>query len=293
MRWRPLARKEAKTVLTTKIAWLLVPILVLWGFQPTYDAYDALGRSITAGYIQRSTLIFLPLCALLLGYQSIVGERTTRSIKFLLALPLRRSEVLLGKSVGRTLGVATITLVGLIVLGAVGLIEHGVFSLVLFVGTVLTTLVYVAALVSVAVAVSAVAKRTVVAATTVFGFFLVTLFWEQLVPAIYGAITGVPVDPYDPPASGPLFFALRLTPDGAYDVVTNWLFGVGNSAELVDTVYAVRHGVSVNAYVVDTAFADQVVPWYLHPALGVVILLGWIALPLGLAHLAFNRGDAW
>ena len=48
----------------------------------------------------------------------------------------------------------------------------------------------------------------------------------------------------------------------------------------------------VSAYVVDTTFQPGTVPWYLHPALSIVILLLWLLLPLSLARVLFNRGDA-
>ena len=291
MRWVPLARNEARTIIKSKPAWLLVPLIILWGFRPTYAGWDALGSNITVGYLQIGASVFLPLAGLLLGYQSIIGERTSGSIKFLLALPLTRPQLLLAKAVGRMTGVAVIVFVGLLGLAVVGLIEHGPFSVLLFVGTALATLLFVATIVSIAVAISAVVKRTVVAAATVFGFFLATLSWAQIVPAVYSAITSVPAGPSDPP--GIVLLLLRLTPNGAYNVLTNWMFGVGNSAEIFEFVY-IKHlpNVFINAYVVDTTFSPDAVPWYLHPGLSIVILLAWLIVPLGLARFAFDRGDA-
>ncbi len=293
MQWSPIARKECRAVLTSKGVWLLAIVVVLWGFRPTYAGWGALGKSITAGYVQISASIFLPLGALLLGYQTIIGERTTGSLKFLLALPLTRTDILVGKVAGRVAGVCTLTLVTSLVLAVAGLVTYGLFSIPRFVGVVCATFLLVAILVAIAVSISAVTDRTVTAAAATFAFFLLTLFWTMIVQTAYSAITGVSIDPFDPPASGPLFLALRLTPTAAYNVLTNWILGVGNSADFFDSVYSsLQPSVSTNVYVVGLTFSPGTVPWYLNPALSLVILLAWLVVPLGLARLVFARGDA-
>lgn len=292
MRWSPLARSEYRTVLTSKGAWILALLVVLWGFRPTYPGWDAVGRNITIGYIQTGVNLFLPIGALILSYQSLIGERKTGSIKFLLGLPLTRTQILFGKMTGRFVGVGTASVAAAIVLAGIGLVEHGPFSLLAFLGTLGATLLLASAMVAVGVFFSTVTQRTVTAATGVFAFFFAMVFWNQIVTSIYTAVTGIPVDPYDAPASGPLFLALRLTPDGAYNVLTNWLLGVGNSTELFHIVYIkLTPDVAVNAFVVKSAFGGTG-PWYLHPLLSVVVLLVWMVVPMALACRVFSRGDA-
>ncbi|WP_303652365.1 ABC transporter permease [Halorubrum laminariae] len=292
MRWSPLAHSEYRTVLTSKGAWILALLVVLWGFRPTYAGWDAVGQNITIGYIQIGVDLLLPIGALLLSYQSLLGERTTGSIKFLLGLPLTRTQILFGKIAGRFVGVGTAIVAATLVLAGIGLLEHGTFGLLPFLGTLVATLLLASAMVALGVCVSTVTRRTVTAATGVFVYVLVTLFWSQIVTSLYTAVTGIPVDPYDAPASGPLFLALRLTPDGAYNVLTNWFLNVGNSTELFHIVYTkLAPGVSVNAFVVEAAF-DGGSPWYLHPSLSLVVLLIWVVVPMALARRVFTRGDA-
>lgn len=93
MRWFLLARKEFRAVVTSKGAWLLALLLVLGGYRPSYIGWDALGTDITVAYIQNAVRVLLPLGVLLLSYQSIVGERTSGSLKFVLGLPLTRTDV--------------------------------------------------------------------------------------------------------------------------------------------------------------------------------------------------------
>ncbi|SDY80740.1 ABC transporter permease [Halopenitus persicus] len=295
MRWSPLARKEARTVVTSKGVWLLAVLMVLWGYRPSYIGWDGLGANITAGYVQIAGTVLLPLGVLLLTYQSIVGERTSGSVKFILGLPLTRTDILLGKVAGRTAGIAGPVAVACLVLGILGLVDHGVFNPILFLGMVLSTIVYVGVLVSIGTAVSAVAKRTVTAAGTVFGviFLPLVLFWTQISTALFTQVTGTPVNPYEPPASGPLFLLLRLSPDGAYRVVSNWLLGVGNSANTYSHVLTkLEPQTQTNAYVVEATFAPGTAPLYLNEAVGLLILLVWAVVPLGFARYYFSRGDA-
>ena len=292
MQWSPLARRECRTVLTSKGAWILTALIVLWGFRPTYTGWNAIGQNLTIGYIQTGVNVLLPIGVLLLTYQSLIGERTTGSIKFLIALPLKRTHIILGKTVGRFAGLAATVGVAVLLLTSIGVFEHGAFAIRPFIGVVLATVLLLAALVSLGVLLSTAVKSTVSAAGIVVGYILVTLFWNMVVSKVYTVVTGVPVNPYDAPASGPLFFALRLTPDGAYNVLTNWILGVGNSADQFQAVYTkLKPGHGINAFVVEAAFESGTAPWYLHPALSIGILAGWIAVPLVLSRRIFDTGD--
>ncbi|RYJ08553.1 nitrite reductase [Halogeometricum borinquense] len=292
MQWSPLARSECRTVLTSKGAWILAVLIVLKGFSPTYTGWDAVGQNITIGYIQIGVSLFLPIGVLLLTYQSLISERTSGSIKFLLALPITRAQLLFGKVAGRFAAIGASILAAILALSGIGLIEHGGFSVLQFVETVLATLLLIGVFVVLGILVSTVTQRTVTAAALAFAYFLTDLFWDSIVMKLYTAVAGVPVDPYNAPASGPLFLALRLTPGGAYNVLTNWILGVGNSAELFTTVYIkLKPGTGINAFVVEAAFESGAVPWYLHPALSLAILLAWLVVPLVLARRLFTRGD--
>jgi ABC-type transport system involved in multi-copper enzyme maturation permease subunit len=169
-----------------------------------------------------------------------------------------------------------------------------VFDPLSFVGVVLVTLAYASVMVALAVSISTLVSRTVTAAGAVFGgvFLPVVLLWTPLVTALFTRVTGAPVDAFDPPAAGSLFFLLRLSPGGAYRVVTNWMLGVGNSAETYDQVLTkLQPNVTTNAYVVEATFSQEV-PLYLHESLGLVVLLAWFVVPLAVARYRFTRGDA-
>ena len=64
-----------------------------------------------------SLVIYLvPLIALLLGFDAIVGERERGSLDLLLALPITRGELLIGKYLGLALALTLAMLVGLVIL---------------------------------------------------------------------------------------------------------------------------------------------------------------------------------
>lgn len=294
MRWSPLARKEARTVATSKGVWLLAILLVPFAYRPSYVGWNALGGNITAGYVQLAGTGLLPLGVLLLSYQSVVGERTSGSVKLVHGLPLTRTEVLFGKVVGRTAGIAGPVSLSLLALAGIGLLDHGPFDPLPFVGVAVVTLVYVGVLVSIGVSISAVTERTVTAAGAVFGgvFLPLIAFWSWIATAIFSRVTGTPVNPYAPPASGPLFLLHRLSPSGAYHVVSNWVLGVGNSASTYSTVLTeLRPQTSTNALVVEATFRSGTVPAYLHESVGILVLLAWLVVPFGIARIAFSRGD--
>lgn len=279
---------------TSKGVWLFAVLLVVWGYRPSYVGWDGLGANITAGYIQVAGTALLPLGVLFLSYQSIVGERTSGSIKFVLGLPLTRTDVLIGKVVGRTAGIAGPASVAFLVIGGIGLMDHGMFDPFLFLGLVLVTLVYVGVFVSMAVSISAIVNRTVTAASAVVGglFLPLVLFRTSISMLVFTQVTGTPVNPVDPPASGLLFFLLRLSPAGAYHVISNWMLGVGNSADMYSRVLTkLQPQTSTGAYVVEASFPSGEVPLYLHEGVAILILLAWFVIPLGLARYRFTRGD--
>jgi ABC-type transport system involved in multi-copper enzyme maturation permease subunit len=294
LQWFPLARKEARQVATSVGGWLLAVLLVLWGYRPTYTGWDGLGATITAGYVQTAGTVLLPLGALLLSYQSIVGEQSSGSAKMLFGLPLTRTDVLLGKIIGRTGGIAVPVTAAFALLGVIGLVDHGLFNPVVFLGTTIVTLAYVAVMVTIGVSVSAVVDRTVTAAGVVFGviFLPMILLWSRLAQTLFTRLTGIPVNPYDPPASGLLFGLLRLSPSGAYHVLSNWVLGVGNSADGYDAVLTeLQPQVSTNAFVVEATFTTGTVPVYLHEAFCLLVFAVWVVVPLAVARYRFTRGD--
>lgn len=293
-RWLPLAREEARGLLTAKGPWILAGLLVVWGYRPSYVGWQGLGPNLTVGFVQTAGTFLLPLGVLLLSYRSVVGERTSGSLKFVLGLPLTRSDILVGKVLGRSAGLAVPISAAAIVLGIIGFIRFGAFSPLLFCGVLLATLLYVVTLVSIATAISAITTSTVRAAGTVFGgiYLVLTVFWTRFAELIYTFLGGSSTGSFSAPADGLFFVLLRLSPGRAYRLLTNWLLGVGNSGAGFEAVITkLETPMSITIYTVESAFGSQTPPTYLHEVSGLVVLLLWLVVPLGFARYRFERGD--
>ena len=136
--------------------WVLAVALVFTVFSLaiTYFGGAAQGqigpRSIEATIASLVSLVIylIPLIALLLGFDAIVGERERGSLELLLALPITRLELLLGKFLGLAAALALSTLTGFALVavllwqgfGAAGLYHYAGFVL----SSVLLGLVFLA-----------------------------------------------------------------------------------------------------------------------------------------------------
>ncbi|MEF8882538.1 MAG: ABC transporter permease subunit [Halapricum sp.] len=290
----PLIRKEYTRLLRSKGTWLLAILLVPWSYRPSYPAFEALGTDITLAYIQGGTRILLPFGVLFLSYRSIVGERRSGSLKFTLGLPLTRREILVGKVVGRTAGIAGALTASFLLISITGLLNHGAFDPVGFVGQLVLTHLYIIILVTIATSISAIANRTLSAAAAAIGgvFLIFELGWNRATLVGYSLFVDGSVNSYSPPESGPLFLLARLSPGGAYRTVSNWLLGIGNSAASYDMVVReMNPSSSTNVLVVETAFSTSSPPWYLYEGFSIVLMLAWIVIPFVLACRQFSRGD--
>lgn len=292
-RWVPLARSEFRTVVRSKALWALALLVPLWAYAPQYDVWTVAGPDMTLAFVQYAMAGAVPLAVLLLTYNAVVGERDSGTLKFTLALPLTRAEILAAKVVGRWAGVCVPLSVPFLVLVAAGVYHYGLVSPLSFVGVALATLVYLLVLVALGVAASAATARPVRAVAGAFGgiYLVGVLAWIPIVRFGYPLVTGTTVNPVDPPPDGLLFLLPRLGPAGAYQLLTNWILGIGNSAAGAGAVAGdVVPGSRTTAFVVDTTFTGSA-PVYLHEVGGLVVLLAWLVGALAVAHVAFTRGD--
>ncbi|MDE2615235.1 MAG: ABC transporter permease subunit, partial [Burkholderiales bacterium] len=77
------------------------------------------GIEVTIASLTSLVIYLIPLIVLLLGYDAIAGERERGSLDLLLALPITRFELLLGKYLGLAAAFAASTLAGFGLAGAV------------------------------------------------------------------------------------------------------------------------------------------------------------------------------
>lgn len=297
MSWPPLARKEFYDHIQSKGIWLLSGFLILASYisigGPPY-VVAALENNTTLAAFQAPVSIFATFGAVLLSHRSIVSERESGSIKFVSGMPVRRHDILLGKAIGQTAVLCAPLLLTFLIVGGLGTLQYGLFSLSKFALFVAVSVVYLLLNVCVGVSISAAVTTSVQAATAAFSYYLVFILgWvDFIIYQIYTPLTGIQVNPLNPPASESLFLLHRLSPAGAYNVLTNWILSTGNSASWIVGVLAdLQPNTRSNALVVELAFSRSDTPFVLHEELALLVFAGWILVPFSVGYYRFRRAD--
>lgn len=86
-------------------------VLTIVGSSPT-GMLDVKPLTVTVVSISSLTIFLVPLIALLLGYDAIVGEAERGCLLLMLTYPVSRAELLLGKFLGHASILAFATIVG-------------------------------------------------------------------------------------------------------------------------------------------------------------------------------------
>ena len=207
-----------------------------------------------------SLVIYLvPLIALLLGFDAIVGERERGSLDLLLAHPITRGELLLGKYLGLALALAM--LAGLATVGVVLVWQFGSRALLHYVGFVGSALLMGLAFLSLAVLVSVVVRdRTRASGAAIVLWFLFVLVFDLVLLGVLVATAGH--------YGGEVFpYLLLLNPTDVFRILNVF------STEDVRSAYGLT---------------STVPPMLAHPGVLTGVMLAWIAVPLALANWRFK-----
>lgn len=263
--------RRAKLVWIPALLYALFMLLFYWGQSSRQDPEFYMVLFNLAGV---GGALVIPLVAIVAAYLSIAGEREEGSIRYQLSLPVSRRDVVIGKLLART----GIVVVSLLVAFAIGIgvaqvlvpnmtLEYGVYAA--FVGL---TLLYALAYVAVAVAISAATASRSRAMSGAIGFFFVfNLVWNFL-PVSPTRMVAFVFDELGIDYNDALLdFIFSLSPTGAYL----------NGMKLVFPD-------DFNAMQSATAASD---PFYVQGWFMLVILAGWIVVPLLLGSWQFRRTD--
>lgn len=209
-----------------------------------------------------SLVIYLvPLIALLLGFDAIVGERERGSLDLLLAHPVTRGELLLGKYLGLALALALAMLAGLATVGVVLVWQFGTRALLHYVGFVGSALLMGLAFLSLAVLVSVVVRdRTRASGAAIVLWFLFVLVFDLL-------LMGVMVLSQGQLGSGLFAAMLMLNPADVFRLLNVF------SSDQAQAMYGL---------------ATVMPQGWTHPALLSGVMLAWIFLPFSIALRRFS-----
>lgn len=136
---------------------------------------EASAAAVTAPSLVTLATFLVPLVALVLGHDAIVGERERNTLGLLLSLPVGRGEVLVAKYLGRGLALSLAVVLGL---GAAALVLPAGQRATLLALTP-PTLLLGAAFLSLGVLISSVSRRHATAASVAVAvWFVMVLFWD-------------------------------------------------------------------------------------------------------------------
>jgi Cu-processing system permease protein len=253
--------------------WVLAVALVFTVFSLaiTYFGSAAQGQigphSIEATIASLVSLVIylIPLIALLLGFDAIVGERERGSLDLLLALPITRLELLLGKYLGLAAALALSTLAGFALVAALLWQRFGAAGLYHYGGFVASSVLLGLAFLSLALLLSVLARdRTRASGLAIALWFALVLVFDLLLLGLLvasgGELGGL--------LGGDGFaYLLLLNPADVFRILN--VFSLDDMARL--------YGL---ASVVPPALGN---PWLMGGA-----MLAWIVAPLALAGWRFK-----
>lgn len=220
------------------------------------------GIEVTIASLVSLVIYLVPLIALILGFDAIVGERERGSLDLLMSMPLTRLELIFGKFFGLFLALSCSTIIGFGLAGVLLATQVPLTALYHYIGFVFSAVLLGAAFLSLAVMVSVFAPDRGRASSAAIGlwFFFVLVFDLLLLGALVlgGGQWGSDLFPY----------LLLLNPADVFRIVN--IFGV----EDVRTMYGLT-----------TVFPEKLAN---SGVLGGVMAL-WIVMPLMIAVWRFRK----
>jgi Cu-processing system permease protein len=220
------------------------------------------GIEVTIASLVSLVIYLVPLIALILGFDAIVGERERGSLDLLMSMPLTRLELIFGKFFGLFLALACSTIIGFGLAGLLLATQVPLTALYHYIGFVFSAVLLGAAFLSLAVMVSVFAHDRGRASSAAIGlwFFFVLVFDLLLLGALVlgGGQWGSDLFPY----------LLLLNPADVFRIAN--IFGV----EEVRTMYGLT-----------TVFPEKLAN---AGVLGGVMVL-WIVMPLIIAVWRFRK----
>ena len=237
------------------------------------------------------TRIVIPLIALVLGWKSIAGERESGSIKILLSLPHSRKDVLLGKLIGRSAVLSLSLTVGFVLAAAVVAVLLGGFDVVDYVGLLAMSIIYGVAYTSIAVSLSSLTRSTTIAGAAMFSIFLLFyVIWNGLT-RVFRLLADRDILFFDTVTYTAEFqgqeVQVERLPNWAYFVIN---LDPGEAFRRVLTLVTDVDSIQVQAQLTEDMFGGEM-PFFLQDWFSFLILLFWIAVPIGIALWRFDRVD--
>ena len=271
-------------IVTSVLAYSLVNVDLLAIFWPWFLTFFSGAQLQQMEFVQfylGPAMIVIPLMALIISHKSLIGEIESGTMNFLFSVPLSRWHIYSGKFIGRVLVLAVALTIALIVTWIYVMFLGEDIQFSSFFMVLLASLMMGAAYVSIGFFVSAISRsqsRAVVYITGIYVFFQILLGWtnnvihffvhgSMFLPLVQdtGMAGGGPED-----GPGWYHFIPHIAPENAFQRIVL-------AAQGVEPHHA-------------PVFPEGE-PYYLTPSFAVLILVFWMAVPLVLGYVWFNRMD--
>jgi Cu-processing system permease protein len=169
--------------------WVLAVTTVLTAFALVIAYFGAAqqgevglrGMEVTIASLVSLVIYLVPLIALILGFDAIVGERERGSLDLLLSMPITRVELLLGKYLGLAAALACSTIVGFGLVGILLAVKLPLAAMYHYAAFMLSSVLLGMAFLSLALLVSVVAAdRTRASGVAIALWFFFVLVFDLL-----------------------------------------------------------------------------------------------------------------
>lgn len=269
------AKKDFIDVRRSKMIWFVGGIYTLFAILFFYFGQSgATDPSVRQQLLRLSGIgaLFIPLIALIAAYLAIAGERESGSIRYLLSVPNSRRDIVLGKFLSRAVIVSASIVMAFGVGAVLALVWYPSLPTADFTRVVALILLYTLTYVAVAIGVSAMTGSRSRAMAGAIGFFFVTN-----VLMLFGGFSII----------------------GGLDYVFNDFLGLGVTNSVLELIRAVVSPTTAYIDALPLAFTTDMDagmtpgngPFYLEPGVMVLILIGWILIPIVTGIWRFNRAN--
>lgn len=265
-----LAQKELRTALHNR--WFILYTLAFIGLSLAFSYFALAGAGLvgfagfgrTAASLINLVLLIVPLMALTIGAQSLAEEREHHTLAYLLAQPISRGDVFLGKYLGLLLSLLASLALGFGVSGVVmALNGTGAAHPAVYVNLVALAFLLGLTMLSVGLLISVLSRRASVAVGIGLFLWLLFVFFGDL--GLMGAAISlrVPIDN--------LFILALLNPLQVFKMTA--ILNIQTTLDLLGPVgiYAMRQ------------YGDGLLSIFLG------VLAGWVVAPAVVAYLCFAR----
>jgi Cu-processing system permease protein len=200
VQWRPIgvmAEKEFRDRIRNR--WILAVAVLFTAFALVIAYLGAAqqgsvgfrGIDVTIAGLVSLVIYLVPLIALILGYDAIVGERDKGSLELLLTMPITRLELLIGKFLGLAMALACSTLAGFGIAGVLLSYQIGLAALLHYAVFMVSALLLGLAFLSLAMLVSVLAGNRMRASGVAIGlWFFYVLVYDLLLLGFLVATDG-------------------------------------------------------------------------------------------------------